>query len=116
MLFLRQAQAGMLLTQEPTDRCPQLDLRLVRAQHEVSVSLPLRNATHPARSATTNVTSTPRSYEQSTEGYNAKEKRQELFDPESRFLVLSSPPVAYAVFRFDTEETATKRDAEVVYW
>jgi hypothetical protein len=56
------------------------------------------------------------SYEASADGYDAKEKRQELFDPESRFVVLGSPPVAYAVFRFDTEETADERDAEVVYW
>jgi len=49
-------------------------------------------------------------------GYDAREKRQELFDPESRFVVLGSPPVAYALFRFDTEETANERDAQVVYW
>ncbi len=39
-----------------------------------------------------------------------------MFDPESRFVVLGSPPVAYAVFRFDTEETLGDKDAEVVYW
>jgi len=55
-------------------------------------------------------------YEASADGYDAKQKRQELFDPESRFVVLGSPPVAYAVFRFDTEVTAADRDAEVVYW
>lgn len=63
-------------------------------------------------------------YEQSSEGYDPAEKREELFHPDSRFLILYSPtssdtPTGYCVFRFDTEETASDDDDElydVAYW
>lgn len=63
-------------------------------------------------------------YEHSSEGYDPAEKRQELFHPDSRFLILYSPtsadkPVGYCIFRFDTEETASDDDEElydVAYW
>ncbi|POY71444.1 GNAT family acetyltransferase [Rhodotorula taiwanensis] len=50
-------------------------------------------------------------YEASSEGYDANEKRSELFHPESRFLTLrqdTRPPLGYCIFRFDTEETASE--------
>lgn len=65
-----------------------------------------------------------RRYERSAEGYDAQEKRTELFHPESRFLIVrqgSDPPLGYCIFRFDTEETASEEEGEddmcdVVYW
>ncbi|GAA6047257.1 hypothetical protein JCM3770_001852 [Rhodotorula araucariae] len=62
-------------------------------------------------------------YEATEEGYNAAEKRAELFHPDSRFLVLfpSAPsstappptPLGCCIFRFDTEETASEDDEEL---
>ncbi|GAA6001744.1 hypothetical protein JCM10207_002293 [Rhodosporidiobolus poonsookiae] len=61
-------------------------------------------------------------YEESEDGYEAAEKRKELFHADSRFLVLypsntvgSSPktppkPLGYCIFRFDTEDTASEDD------
>lgn len=58
-------------------------------------------------------------YEASHDGWDPEEKRKELFDRESRFIVLradpSSPPLGYTIFRFDTEETADTEEADVVY-
>lgn len=58
-------------------------------------------------------------YETSHDGWDPEEKRKELFDRESRFIVLradrSSPPLGYVIFRFDTEETADTEEADVVY-
>ncbi|BGP52954.1 hypothetical protein JCM8202_004036 [Rhodotorula sphaerocarpa] len=54
-------------------------------------------------------------YERSAEGYDAQEKRTELFHPESRFLIVrqgSDPPLGYCIFRFDTEETASEEEGE----
>lgn len=69
-------------------------------------------------------------YEATEEGYDAKEKRDELFHRDSRFLVLYPSPAAdraadpatplgYCIFRFDTEETASEDEDElcdVAYW
>ncbi|GEM06351.1 N-acetyltransferase [Rhodotorula toruloides] len=57
-------------------------------------------------------------YETSSEGYNPAEKRNELFHPDSRFLILYTPaladkPIGYCIFRFDTEETASDDDDEL---
>lgn len=74
-----------------------------------------------------------RRYEAQQDGYDAEEKRAEIFHPNSRFLVLwPSPPPApaaggasrptplgYCIFRFDMEETASEDDDElcdVAYW
>ncbi|ORY75047.1 acyl-CoA N-acyltransferase [Leucosporidium creatinivorum] len=58
-------------------------------------------------------------YEVSHDGWDPEEKRKELFDRESRFIVLradrSSPPLGYTIFRFDTEETKDVEEADVVY-
>ena len=45
-------------------------------------------------------------YEQSNDGYNADEKRTELFDTESRYLLLRSANdlLAFAHFRFDMDD------------
>jgi len=59
------------------------------------------------------------SYEVSHDGWDPEEKRKELFDRESRFIVLradgSSPPLGFTIFRFDTEETKDVEEADVVY-
>lgn len=48
------------------------------------------------------------------------EKRKELFDPESRFILLrpsaEASPIAFTIFRFDTEGIAEEDMEEVVYW
>lgn len=59
-------------------------------------------------------------------------KREEMFDPDARFLLLSRTAMpgtlreqgqveegellGFVSFRFDTEETMGTRDVEVVYW
>ncbi|GAA5831272.1 hypothetical protein JCM3766R1_002991 [Sporobolomyces carnicolor] len=66
------------------------------------------------------------SYEASDDGWKPQEKRKELFHAESRFIVLQSGDqeedgirrskgLGYALFRFDTEETAGDEDADVLY-
>ncbi|GAA5911521.1 hypothetical protein JCM8208_006863 [Rhodotorula glutinis] len=66
-------------------------------------------------------------YEAQQDGYDAQEKRAEVFHPDSRFLVLSpsspapaagaapprSAPLGFCIFRFDTEETASEDDDEL---
>ncbi|GJN91689.1 hypothetical protein Rhopal_004712-T1 [Rhodotorula paludigena] len=63
-------------------------------------------------------------YEATEEGYDAKEKRDELFHRDSRFLVLypgpaadgaadPATPLGYCIFRFDTEETASEDEDEL---
>ncbi|GAA6059094.1 hypothetical protein JCM10212_002065 [Sporobolomyces blumeae] len=64
-------------------------------------------------------------YEASRDGWDPTEKRKELFDAESRFVVLrpSHPSVSeragdnadlagYAIFRFDTEDTADEGEGD----
>ncbi|KAK4704186.1 hypothetical protein P7C70_g2026, partial [Phenoliferia sp. Uapishka_3] len=67
------------------------------------------------------------SYKASAAGYDREEKREELFHPDSRFIILRDDMVpvpvgmggegmvGFAMFRFDTEETAGDRHAEVLY-
>jgi hypothetical protein len=59
-------------------------------------------------------------YEASASGYDATEKKTELFDLASRFIVLRSQttslPFAFAIFRFDTEEGEGDDIDEVLYW
>lgn len=68
-------------------------------------------------------------YEESVIGYDQDEKYGELFHPESRFLILRrhsddltpnsvelTPPLAFSMFRFDTEHTSNFTFAEVLYW
>ncbi|GAA5834055.1 hypothetical protein JCM9279_004203 [Rhodotorula babjevae] len=66
-------------------------------------------------------------YEAQQDGYDAREKRAEVFHSDSRFLILSpSPPapgsraapprlapLGFCIFRFDTEETASEDDDEL---
>ncbi|KAM0755568.1 acyl-CoA N-acyltransferase [Meredithblackwellia eburnea MCA 4105] len=56
-------------------------------------------------------------YDASADGYDPREKRRELFDPNSRFVVMQieGEYAAYGIWRFDTEETMGDRFAEVVY-
>jgi hypothetical protein len=69
-------------------------------------------------------------------GYTETSKREELFDPLTRFLLVHTHDyklkgenvkvttstdgeeelLGYCSFRFDTEETLSSRDAEVMYW
>lgn len=59
-------------------------------------------------------------YESTEDGYEPKEKKEELFDQQSRFIILRTPdspnPFAYGMFRFDTEETMGDKYAQVLYW
>jgi hypothetical protein len=50
-------------------------------------------------------------------GYDEKEKRVELFDLTSRFLLLTVDErlVGFAMFRFDWEEDINEKDVEVLY-
>lgn len=53
--------------------------------------------------------------------YDDSRKRAEMFDPDARYLIVRAAAGAgallgFASFRFDTEETLSPRDAEVVYW
>ncbi|KAI5481489.1 acyl-CoA N-acyltransferase [Pseudohyphozyma bogoriensis] len=57
-------------------------------------------------------------YEASEDGYDAAEKKDEMIDHhEARFLVVrtGNGPIGFTSFRFDTEETAGDKKAEVVY-
>lgn len=61
------------------------------------------------------------SYEASSFGFNIEEKREELFDPSSRFLLLrqtdSGKLLTFAMFRFDAEATAKAGvQTSVLYW
>lgn len=50
--------------------------------------------------------------------YDDARKQEEMFDPDGRYLIVTSGGalVGFASFRFDTEETRGPRDAEVIYW
>ncbi|KAK4050519.1 hypothetical protein OIO90_005102 [Microbotryomycetes sp. JL221] len=62
-------------------------------------------------------------YESSKQGFDAEEKQRELFHPASRFFVArdsstnsrDAQPLGYTIFRYDTEETSSEDDADVVY-
>lgn len=61
------------------------------------------------------------SYEQSQNGYDAQDKRDEMYDPASRIILayasVSSDIAGFSVFRFDMEDTAEDdRQVAVVYW
>jgi len=125
-----------LLNQDPPLCEPRLDLELVRTQHAVPVrpsSLSTLSLSRPQATQLTPFRPSLDSYEAQQDGYDAQEKRAEVFHPDSRFLVLSPtppPPAAgappprpvplgFCVFRFDTEETASEDDDElcdVAYW
>ncbi|KAL8283095.1 hypothetical protein RQP46_005873 [Phenoliferia psychrophenolica] len=61
-------------------------------------------------------------FEASTAGYDRDDKFRELFHPDSRFVIareegdgVDEKAIAFAMFRFDTEQTAGDRHAEVLY-
>jgi hypothetical protein len=117
--------SALLNLSAPITRCMRVDIQRRRLRHCETTPpiLPSPTAPFPARSA-----AKIKRYRRAYGTFDIEEQEQELFDAQSRFVILSrrsgGQGVGYAMWRFDWEETMTDGNnsddedqvVSVVYW